>query len=119
MNLGLSASYDDLKTDSTASDSLKKQSGTFEEIATSYGFTYDQRDRAFMPTSGSILSFGQSFPIHADKKFIYNRLNTSFYKSFSENIVGATKFCIVCKWLSEDDVRISKRQLLSQKDTWF
>ncbi len=116
LNLGLSASYDDLQTDSTASDSLKKQSGTFEEIATSYGFTYDQRDRAFMPTSGSILSFGQSFPIHADKKFIYNRLNTSFYKSFSENIVGATKFFVSSvNGLGEDDVRISKRQLLSQK----
>ena len=32
-SLGLSASYDDLRTDTTASSSFKKQSGNFDEIA--------------------------------------------------------------------------------------
>ena len=33
VNLGLSASFDDLQTESTASSSLKKQSGNFTEFA--------------------------------------------------------------------------------------
>ena len=35
-SLGLSASYDDLRTDNTASDSLKKQKGTFNDISGNY-----------------------------------------------------------------------------------
>ena len=41
--LGITASYDDLRTDSNASSSLAKQSGEFSEIAGSYGFKYDGR----------------------------------------------------------------------------
>ena len=38
VSLGLSASYDDLQTQSNASASLKKQAGSFNEISGSYGF---------------------------------------------------------------------------------
>ena len=62
-SLGISASYDDLRTDNTASTSLKNQSGTYSEVSGQYGFTLDKRNRSFMPTSGSIISFGQSLPI--------------------------------------------------------
>ena len=59
--LGLSISHDDLSTDNSASESLKKQSGKFSELSPSYGFDYDQRDRSFMPTSGSIIGFRRQF----------------------------------------------------------
>ena len=71
-SLGLNASFDDLRTDSTASSSLKKQSGNFSELAGNYGLKFDSRDRVFMPTSGSITSFSQSLPFIADKSFIAN-----------------------------------------------
>ena len=61
-SLGLSANYDDLRTQDSASDALKKQSGSFSDISGSYGFSYDQRDRSFKPTSGSFLSFNQAVP---------------------------------------------------------
>ena len=41
-DLGLSASYDDLRTTDNASASLQKQSGNFAELAANYGFTYDK-----------------------------------------------------------------------------
>ena len=53
-SLGLNFSYDDLRTIDSASASLKKQSGEFSEISGTYGFKYDKRNRAFMPTSGSL-----------------------------------------------------------------
>ena len=62
-SLGLDFSYDDLRTTNNASSSLKKQEGEFFELAGNYGFSYDQRDRAFMPTSGSIVRFNQVLPI--------------------------------------------------------
>ena len=113
-NLGLSASYDDLKTDSSASESLKKQSGEFSELSGHYGFRYDNRNRAFMPTSGSIISFNQSLPIFADRQSIENTFNATKYKSFSDDVVGASKFYIsTISGIGDDDVRLSKRKNIS------
>ena len=60
-SLGISASYDDLRTDNTASTSLKNQSGTYSEVSGQYGFTLDKRNRSFMPTSGSIISLVKAY----------------------------------------------------------
>ncbi len=116
-NIGLAASFDDLRTQDTATASLKKQSGEFAEIAGNYGFSFDTRNRAFMPTSGSITTFNQVLPIYADKSFIENSFTLSNYKSFSEeNIVGASKLYVsTINGLSDDDVRLSKRKKLSSK----
>ena len=114
--LGLDLSLDDLKTQDSASDSLKKQAGEFAEVAGYYGFSYDQRDRAFMPTNGSIIGFDQSFPIYADKAFLGNTLFASSYKTLSENVVGASKFYLTSvHGLGDDNVRLSKRRNLSSK----
>ena len=116
VSLGLSASHDDLKTDSSASSALKKQSGTFSEVAGNYGFTYDKRNRKFMPTDGSIIDFRQVLPFYADKSFIENAFAASTYRTISENIIGAGKFYIAAvNGLGSDDVRLSKRKGLSTR----
>ena len=113
-SLGLSASYDDLRTFGSASSSLKKQSGEYTDLRANYGFSYDKRNRAFMPTSGSITSFNQSLPLYADKASISNTFSMSSYKSFNDNLVGAGKFYITAiNGLGDDDVRLSKRKNLS------
>ena len=115
-DLGINLSYDDLRTTSNASDALQKQSGEFTELSASYGFFYDQRDRSFMPTSGSVISFNQSLPIYADKPFIENGVSASFYNSFSENYIGSGKFLMsTITGINDENVRISKRKSLSTK----
>ena len=115
-NLGLSASYDDLRTFDTASSALKKQSGSFSEIAGKYGIKYDQRDRTFMPTKGFITSFDQSIPFYADRNYLFNKFTTSAYKKFSENVIGAGKiYLATINGLNDDDVRLSKRTKLSNR----
>ncbi len=115
-NLSLNATYDDLRTNSSASSSLKNQAGEYSELSASYGLTYDKRNRKFMPTAGSITSFNQSLPIYADKPFIVNTLSLSKYHSFNENFVGAGKFIIdTINGLNDEDVRLSKRKSLSSK----
>jgi len=114
VNLGLSASYDDLRTDALASNSLKKQSGEYSEIVANYGFSNDTRNRAFKPTSGSILGFNQSLPLIADKRFIDNTFTASKYVSLNENVVGASKlFVSAINGFNNEDVRVSKRKNLS------
>ncbi len=113
-SLGISASYDDLKTQTSASESLKKQSGTFSELAGNYGFAYDKRNRKFMPTDGSIISFNQTLPFYADKSYISNTLSASSYSTISEDVIGAAKFLLTSvNGLGSDDVRLSKRKNLS------
>ena len=116
VSLGTSFSYDDLRTLSSATDALKKNSGEFTELSVNYGLSHDKRDRAFMPTSGGITSFSQTIPVYADKSFISNTFAHSSYKSLTENIVGAGKFYVSSiNGLGSDDVRLSKRRNLSGK----
>ena len=115
-NVGLNLVYDDLTTNSSASDALKKQSGQFTELGMRYGFSYDQRNRSFMPTDGSIIRFSQGFPLYADKPFISNTVSSSNYHSFNENVIGAGKiFLSTINGLDDEDVRISKRRNLSTR----
>jgi outer membrane protein insertion porin family len=112
--LGLNFSYDDLRTVGSASTALKKQSGEFSEISGSYGFKYDKRNRAFMPTDGSVISFKQNLPIYADRPFVGNTVQMSSYKEITDNIIGAGKFYFTSiNGLSDKDVRVSKRRFLS------
>ena len=116
VSLGLNASYDDLRTESGASASLKKQEGTFSELNANYGLNYDLRDRVFMPTSGSITSFNQTLPVYADKKFIGNTISGSLYKSLTEDLVGSAKLYLsAINGIGDDDVRLSKRRFISEK----
>ena len=67
-----------------------------------------------MPTSGSIISFNQSLPIFADRQSIENTFNATKYKSFSDDVVGASKFYIsTISGIGDDDVRLSKRKNIS------
>ena len=113
--MGLSkTSYDDLQTTDSASESLKKQAGQFSELAANYGFSFDRRNRAFMPTDGYITKFNQKLPVFADRNFISNSFSSSIYQQFSENVIGAAKFyATTIDGLGGDDVRLSKRKYLS------
>ena len=69
-----------------------------------------------MPTSGSIINFGQSIPLHADSASISNLFSVSKYKSLNENVIGVGKFYFSSiNSLGSDDVRLSKRRGLSTK----
>ncbi len=114
--LGVNLSYDDLRTTSNASSSLKKQSGDFTDLAVNYGFTYDKRNRAFMPTDGSIFGFNQSLPIYADKPSVSNTLRYSTYHELTDNFVGSGKLLLTTvNGLNDENVRISNRKSLSTK----
>ncbi len=112
---GLSLEYDDLKTDDTASQLLKKQSGSSTDLLFDYALSTDKRDRRFMPTDGYLTSFFQEVPVYADQPHIKNSFSTSLYQEFSEDLIGALKFGATAINGLSDDVRISQRLGLSSK----
>ena len=106
----LAFSYDDLKVKEEASDSLKKQKGTFTDLSFNYAITMDKRDRTYSPTSGFLSKFSQTFPVYADSPFIKNAYNFSKYKSFSPNAIGKIKFATsAINGINGENVRLNKR----------
>ena len=112
--LGLAATFDDLRTQTNASSTLKKQAGEYSELTGTYGFKYDKRNRSFMPTDGSIVGFEQSLPIYADKRSVSNSLSFSNYHSVTDDIIGVGKlFVTAINGIGDDEVRLSNRKYLS------
>ncbi len=113
---GIGLTFDDLTTDSTASDLLKKQSGSSVDFMFDYALTTDKRDRKFMPTGGHLTSFFQELPLYADQPHLKNSFTSNHYKEISEDIIGAFKFGVTAiNGINDEDVRLSQRLDLSSK----
>ncbi len=109
----LSIGNESLKTDSTASDSLKKQEGSYFDTSLGYTFSYDKRNQKFRPTSGYLSRFTQSIPLVSDGSPILNGYDISSYKEILDDMVVSLGFYgRAINSLSDDDVRISKRLYL-------
>ena len=106
---GITLAFDELRVTENASSSMKKQAGNFTELTFGYGIEKDNRDRPFMPTSGSVVSFHQGLPLYSDQASLYNAINYTKYHLFTENVIGAMKFYGANITAIEDDVRLSKR----------
>ena len=106
----LSFTIDDLTVDSSASDQLKKQAGSFNDLTFGYSIKSDKRNRRFMPTDGHIVSFRQNLPIISDSQSILNSFRYRTYHAFNENFVGALKlYGAAITAIGDEDVRLSKR----------
>jgi outer membrane protein insertion porin family len=106
----LTFSHDSLDVKSSASDSLKKQKGSFSDLSFGYSVSLDNRDKVYAPTAGYISTFTQTLPIYADSPFMKNSYNFAQYQSFSEEAVGSFKFDIsAINGLNDYDVRLNKR----------
>ena len=106
----LAFQYDNLKVDSTASDALKKQKGTFSDLSFAYGVSVDNRDRVYAPTDGYISSFQQVLPIYADSPYLRNNFKFNKYKAITKDAIGSFRFYTASiNGLNDKDVRISKR----------
>ena len=112
----LSASFDQLKVESTASDTLKKQKGDFTDLSFGYGILLDERDKVYAPTDGYVSSFSQLLPVYADSPYIKNSYGFSKYQALTTDSVGTFKFHVAAiNGLNDKDVRLSKRVNLTNR----
>ncbi len=105
-------SVEDLKTNSSASNSLKKQEGTYEDLYFNYGLDYDLRNSSFRPSSGNKTSFFQELPVVSGNNEIANTFVYTQYKTLnkaSEMVGKASIYMKAVNSLDDSDVRISKR----------
>ena len=105
-------SFEDLETNLTASSSLKKQEGSYEDFYFNYGLIYDLRDSTYKASSGSKTTFYQNLPIVSGNNEISNTFIYTKYKTLnkSSDLIGkASLYFKAVNSIDGSDVRISKR----------
>jgi len=110
-NPNLSLSYENLDTNSKASNAIKKQKGSYSDIYFNYSLINDNRDNKFNPQTGNRTNFTQELPLYSDVNEISNAIEFTTYKKFSRQSDIVNKISIYSKMINsfDNDVRISKR----------
>lgn len=111
----ISAKFEKIDVQSSASDKIKKMEGNYKNVDFNYSITLDKRDQRFETTSGHKISFVQSLPIVRDSSSILNGLTASKYFEFSEDVIGALRIYGRSLHGIDDDVRLSERLFIPQR----
>ncbi len=102
---------EDLETTSSATDTIKKQEGSYTDLYFNYTVTQDLRDRKFKTEDGYRTYFSQELPLISDNSEISNAFEITKYKKLStrSDMIGKVSFYGKMVKALSDDVRISKR----------
>ena len=105
---------EDLETSSKASNTIKKQEGSYTDLYFNYSINQDLRDKRFRTEDGYVTTFAQELPIVSDNSEISNSFDLTKYKKLSARNDMVAKVSFFGKTITglSDDVRISKRLYL-------
>jgi outer membrane protein insertion porin family len=107
--------FEDLSTNSNASDNIKKQEGNYSDFYFNYNIDYDLRDVAVNTKEGFITSFNQKIPVLSENNELSNTFIFTKYKELnksSEMIGRASFYTNIINTIDGSDVRISKRAFI-------
>tara|TARA_B110000503_G_scaffold98533_1_gene147655 strand:+ start:96 stop:2348 length:2253 start_codon:yes stop_codon:yes gene_type:complete len=115
---GLAIDLDTIKSQESASTSIKSREGDYLTTKLFYNVFNDRRNRKFEPTSGYTTGFGQGFAtLASDIPYVTNSLFGSAYKQLGDEFVGTAKFKIKSiNSLNDKDVKLSDRIFLSDSE---
>ena len=101
--------HENIETESSASDRLKKMDGDYFNSNFTYGITIDKRNQSWQPTEGYKVGFSQSLPLIQDSSSILNGIDVSAYHGFSEDLIGSLKIYVRTINGIDSDVRLTNR----------
>src|SRR6056300_322644 len=111
-NPEIDLNFESLTTNSSATNTLKKQEGSYEDLYFNYGLIYDLRDSVFNPSKGNRTSFNQTIPLYSETNELINTFTFTQYKELnrSNNMIGkASLYLKNVNSVDGSDARISKR----------
>tara|TARA_Y100000816_G_scaffold205120_1_gene151264 strand:- start:814 stop:3057 length:2244 start_codon:yes stop_codon:yes gene_type:complete len=102
---------EDLETSGKASNTIKKQEGSYTDLYFNYSINQDLRDKKFRTEDGFVTTFSQELPIVSDNSELSNSFDITKFKKLStrSDMVGKVSFFGKTITGLSDDVRISKR----------
>ncbi len=107
---GISSYVEKLTTVSTASQSIKKQEGSYFDTFFNYTLNYDKRNQSYKATDGYISRFSQNIPLISDSYTLTNTYNYKVYSEWlGENITTFGFFLKTANSLGDKDVKLSDR----------
>ena len=113
LNMSTSTYFEKLKTDSTASATLKKQKGSYFDTFFNYTLDYDLRNQKFQPTEGVRSRFTQNVPLISESYSLKNTYDLKFYNQWlNESISSYGFFASTTNSLTGKDVKLSERLFL-------
>ena len=113
----IATSFENLKTTTTASDSLQKQKGKYTDVYFNYSLDYDLRNQSYQTSDGFRNLFIQEIPLYSESKEITNKIQSNLYKKpfqSSDMIFRSQFYASTVHSLGDKDVRISKRLYIPQ-----
>ena len=110
------AYYENLETISTASSSLKKQTGDYFDLGFSYNLDLDKRDQFYKPTDGYRSRFTQSLPVISDGQTIEHTYELNTFFEYLPDLIGEASFYTrTANSFGNSDVKISDRVFLPSR----
>jgi len=112
-NTGVSSYVEKLKTDNTASASMKKQEGSYFDTFFNQTLSFDKRNQRYKTSDGYISRFAQNIPLISESYTLTNSYDYKVYNEWSdENILSIGFFGKTSNSLSGKNVKLSDRLYL-------
>ena len=112
----ISTYFEDLTTNSKASDNLKKQSGNYFETKFNYNLDFDNRNQRFQTSEGNRFVLAQGIPVISEEYALMNSIDfQKWFKFDNEVITSLSIYGKTINSLNDEDVRITDRINLPRK----
>ena len=106
----LSTEIEDLTTNADASDSLKKQTGSYFETKLNYSLDFDKRNQKYQTSSGTRTIIKQGIPLVSDEYALLNGVESEKWIKFGNDMI--TNFGVYGRAINsvnDEDVRVTDR----------
>jgi len=110
LGIGSSNYYQNIETDSTASESRKKQRGDYWDSYLKLDFDYDKRNQKFQTSSGYRSFYSLDIPLISDTNTLINSYSYQKYgELYQNNITTFSVYLNSVNSISGNDVKLSER----------
>jgi len=110
LGIGNSNFYQNIETDSTASEAQKKQRGDYWDSYLKLDFDYDKRNQKYETSSGFRSFYSLDIPVISDTNTLINSYNYQQYVELYENNITSFSFYLnSANSISGDDIKLSER----------
>jgi len=110
LGIGSSSYYQNIETDSTASESQKKQSGDYFDSYLKLDFDYDKRNQKYQASSGFRSFYSFDLPIISETYSLINTYNYQYYTElYQDNITTFSIYLSAVNSINGKDIKLSER----------
>ena len=110
LGVGTSNYYQNIETDSTASNAQKKQKGDYFDSYLKLDFDYDKRNQKFQTSSGFRSFYSVDIPVLSKTYSLINSYNYQYYTElYPDNITTLSYYLSSVNSISGDNVKLSER----------